>query len=98
MNDSIKIIQNKVRDNLQSALNDEALILHNQANKADYTDRSKKGVGNAHWRLVASYPIEVRTLLVNKYGVQALKDESFYKDFLKSDDMELFRAVPKTEI
>jgi hypothetical protein len=98
MNDSIKIIQNKVQDNLRKAMSDESLILHNQANKQDYMDRSKKGVGDAHWRLVASYPIEVRTLLVNKYGAGALKDEVFYKQFLKSEEMDLFRAVPKTEI
>lgn len=98
MNDSILIIQNKVKDNLQKAMSDESLILHNMANKQDYVGRSKKGVGDAHWRLVASYPIEVRTLIVNKYGIEALKDETFYKQFLKSEEMDLFRAVPKTEI
>jgi len=98
MDGAIKIIENKIQNNLQKALNDEALLLHNQNMKNDYNMRSKKGMGQAHWRLVASYPMEVRTLMINKFGAEALKDEKFYKDFLKSEEMDLFRAVPKTEI
>jgi hypothetical protein len=98
MNDSIKIIQNKIQDNLQKALNDDAIKRYNQEMKKDYTGRAKKGLGDANWRLVASYPIELRTVLVNKHGVKALKDESFYKDFLRSDEMEAFRALPASEI
>lgn len=98
MDGAIKIIENKIKNNLQKALNDEALLLHNQNMKDDYNMRSKKGIGQANWRLIASYPVEVRTMLVNKHGTSALKDESFYKDFLKSDEMAPFRAVPKKEI
>lgn len=98
MDGAIKIIQNKVQDNLQKALKDEAIHRHNQNMKNDYELRSKKGIGQANWRLVASYPVELRTLMVNRFGEGALSDENFYKDFLKSDEMELFRALPKNEI
>lgn len=97
MNDSILIIQNKVKDNLRKAMSDEALMRYNREHKKDYELGNKKGGGQAHWRLVASYPIEVRTLIINKYGIEALKDENFYKEFLKSEEMDLFRALPKSE-
>lgn len=98
MDDAIKIVRAGIQNNLVKALNDKDIQNFNAKMKADYATRSKKGVGQANWRLIGSYPIEVRALLVAKYGPSALKDESFYKEFMKSDEMSAFRAVPITEI
>lgn len=98
MDGAIEIIRSNNRKRIENALQDERIMQFNKDRRNEYELASKKGGGQANWRLVASYPMEVRALIIAKYGPQALKDDKFYKEFLKSDNMQPFLAVPTKEI
>jgi len=96
--DAIQKINARKDIKYANSLKDKDILRYANKRKGNYELADKKGAGKAHWRMIASYPLEARAKLQKQYGNKVFKDEKAYKDILKTDDLKPFLTVPEKDL